>query len=312
MYKILIVDDEKLIREGINKVMDWEQLNIDQVYLATSGSEALECLDKHKIDIMVTDISMTEMTGLELIEATKEKQPELSVIVLTGYDSFEYARRALQLKVAEFLLKPVDEDLLKDSIQKVIDSIEEEKIDKKKRRTIGLQEQTRMTEYFQNLLAGNVKTDQLDYLKENYPELLETPLRVALLIPPLGKKGQESGLSKQEIFAKCVAHVDEHNRGVSLFSQDEEYIIMILFTKECKGKEEEILEKKFRCILSVTDVKPYLSMGGKVPGLEEISKSYNEAITLIENEKKKIYEIFECSMEQANPIFRDVYEEMKK
>ena len=92
MYKVLIVDDERMIREGMKKVISWNELEIDRVETADSGFEALRLIQAEVPDIMITDISMREMTGLELIEKALEIAPDLQIIVLTGYDSFEYAR----------------------------------------------------------------------------------------------------------------------------------------------------------------------------------------------------------------------------
>ena len=74
--------------------------------------EALSLLEEHKPQIMITDIQMSGMTGLELIEKARSIQPDLRVIVLTGYDSFEYARQSLRLQVQDFFLKPIEEEKL--------------------------------------------------------------------------------------------------------------------------------------------------------------------------------------------------------
>ena len=110
MYRVLIVDDEKMIRMGMKNAIDWKKLGVDDVFTAASGNEALKILKEEGPEIMVTDIQMTEMTGLELIKAARESVPELRVIVLTGFDNFEYARESLRLQVQDFFLKPIDED----------------------------------------------------------------------------------------------------------------------------------------------------------------------------------------------------------
>ena len=89
MYKVLVVDDEKMIRMGIRKVIRWNELGIEDVFTASSAREALEILKEHRPEIMITDIQMSEMSGLELIETAREFQPKLRVLVLTGYDNFE-------------------------------------------------------------------------------------------------------------------------------------------------------------------------------------------------------------------------------
>ena len=111
-YRILIVDDEKMIRMGIKNAMPWEKMHIAEVYTASCAREAAELIREQRPEIMVTDISMTEMSGLELVEQIRSENNEMRVIVLTGYDRFEYARQALQLQVHDFLLKPIDESEL--------------------------------------------------------------------------------------------------------------------------------------------------------------------------------------------------------
>ena len=145
MYKILIVDDEKMIREGIRAVIQWEKLEIGTVLLASSGREALEIIKREKPDILLTDICMAEITGLEMIEQAMAYHSSMRMLVLTGYDSFEYARKALQLKVQDFLLKPIDEEVLEDSIRKQVEYLKEKEKERqeerKTRRAIGVREQ---------------------------------------------------------------------------------------------------------------------------------------------------------------------------
>ena len=126
MYRVLIVDDEKMIRMGMKNAIDWKKLGVDDVFTAASGNEALKILKEEGPEIMVTDIQMTEMTGLELIKAARESVPELRVIVLTGFDNFEYARESLRLQVQDFFLKPIDEDDLFNAIEKQIKELKEQ------------------------------------------------------------------------------------------------------------------------------------------------------------------------------------------
>lgn len=127
MYKVLIVDDEKMIRMGMKKVLPWQELKIEEVYTAASGKEALGILEEYHPQIMISDIQMTGMTGLELIEKAKEKVPDLRVIVLTGYDNFEYARQSIRLEVQDFFLKPIDEEDLAEAVKKQVDYLDEQK-----------------------------------------------------------------------------------------------------------------------------------------------------------------------------------------
>ena len=115
MYKILIVDDEEMIRNGIKAVIPWNEIEIDNVELASSAKEGLALIRRESPDILLTDISMTKMSGLDMVEEANTLCNNMKVIVLTGYDSFEYAKQALKLRVDDFLLKPIAEDALKES-----------------------------------------------------------------------------------------------------------------------------------------------------------------------------------------------------
>ena len=96
MYKLLIVDDEKMIRMGIKSGIDWPSLGIKEVFTAASAKEALDVIKNEEPQIMLTDISMREMSGLTLIDRIRRDKTEedIRILVLTGYDRFEYARRA--------------------------------------------------------------------------------------------------------------------------------------------------------------------------------------------------------------------------
>jgi two-component system, response regulator YesN len=105
--KVLLVDDEKLERVLIRKGYDWEGNGFEIIGEASSGEEALEFFDIQEPDIVFTDINMPHMDGLALTEKIKERSLKCRVVIITGYREFEYARRALQLGVKDFILKPV-------------------------------------------------------------------------------------------------------------------------------------------------------------------------------------------------------------
>ncbi|CAH1219020.1 response regulator [Paenibacillus sp. JJ-223] len=106
MYRVLLVDDEEDVREGLVVELDWEALDLRIVGLAENGREALEMAERVEPDIVVTDISMPFMDGLELARRLRERNPLVKVVILTGYDEFDYARQAVSLSVDEYLLKP--------------------------------------------------------------------------------------------------------------------------------------------------------------------------------------------------------------
>ena len=105
MYRILIADDEFLVRLGLKTTIDWEAHGYQVVGEASNGQEALEMVDALKPDIVLADIKMPFLDGLEFIARAKEKSKNLSFIILTNYESFQYAKRAMQLGVSQYLLK---------------------------------------------------------------------------------------------------------------------------------------------------------------------------------------------------------------
>ena len=106
VYRVLLVDDEEDVREGLVIEVDWEALDLRIVGLAENGREALEMAERVEPDIVVTDISMPFMDGLELARRLRERNPLVKIVILTGYDEFDYARQAVSLSVDEYLLKP--------------------------------------------------------------------------------------------------------------------------------------------------------------------------------------------------------------
>lgn len=127
MLNLLIVDDEELDREGLLAELDWEQYGISEVRAARTGAEALEIMKGYEPHILMTDIKMPVMNGLQLAEKAKKLFPNIKVVFISGYDSFEYAQYAIKLNVCGYLLKPVDTDELAQVIINVVDDIVKER-----------------------------------------------------------------------------------------------------------------------------------------------------------------------------------------
>lgn len=106
MYKVIVVDDEAIIVNGLVRILPWEQYNCSVVATANDGHEALELIHKHTPDILYTDIKMPRIDGLALIAAVRSEYPQMEICILSGYPDFEYAQRAIELGVAKYILKP--------------------------------------------------------------------------------------------------------------------------------------------------------------------------------------------------------------
>lgn len=105
MYKIMIADDEPIVLDSL-KTFPWSDHQCCVTCFAENGLNALHTLESEKVDILISDIRMPGMNGLELSKAVKERSPETEIILLTGYAEFEYAKQALSLGIRQYLLKP--------------------------------------------------------------------------------------------------------------------------------------------------------------------------------------------------------------
>lgn len=116
MLKVLVVEDEELIRKGIVLAVDWAALDCVVVGEASNGLEALEAVDRYGPNLIITDLNMPKMDGLEMLRRLRERGNEACVIILTAYDSFEYAQAALRLGAVDFLLKPFRDGELEQAV----------------------------------------------------------------------------------------------------------------------------------------------------------------------------------------------------
>lgn len=107
-YKVVLVDDEITIREGFKRLFDWEAHGCEVVGEAADGVAAINIVDTLRPDIVIMDINMPLMNGLEVIQILKRKYPKTAFVIVSGYDDFEYCREALRLKIVDYILKPVN------------------------------------------------------------------------------------------------------------------------------------------------------------------------------------------------------------
>jgi two-component system response regulator YesN len=124
---LLVVDDEYSIRDGIANAIPWEKHGIRVVGQAADGTEALELCQLHRPDIVITDVMMDGMSGLDLAEALRCRMPGVRVIVISGHDDFEFLRRAVELKVVSYVLKPIDPSDLVECVTRTARELEEER-----------------------------------------------------------------------------------------------------------------------------------------------------------------------------------------
>ena len=119
MLKVLVVEDEEMIRKGIVLAVDWAALGCVVVGEASNGEEALEAVERYNPTLIITDLKMPKMDGIEMLRQLRERGNQAFVIILTAYDSFSYAQSALRLGAVDFLLKPFHDGELEQAVQAV-------------------------------------------------------------------------------------------------------------------------------------------------------------------------------------------------
>ncbi|GHH98079.1 response regulator transcription factor [Neobacillus kokaensis] len=124
MYKLLLVDDEPIIIKGIRSFVDFEALSISEVYEAYNGEDALESFKKYLPDLVLADINMPKINGLDFANAAKAMKPDVKIAIITGYDYFDYAVTALKSGLDDYVLKPVSKNDIQEVLKKLIEKLQ--------------------------------------------------------------------------------------------------------------------------------------------------------------------------------------------
>jgi two-component system, response regulator YesN len=122
MNNLLIVDDEWLISDSLSSLDDWAKRGINVIGTASNGKEAIQVMNQHHVNFIITDIRMPEMDGLELTEYVNKYNDKINIIIISGYEEFDYAYKALKYQVKGYVLKPIDLDELFNIVDDILRS----------------------------------------------------------------------------------------------------------------------------------------------------------------------------------------------
>ena len=126
MYKVLLVDDEYMITEGLKRLIPFDKWDMEVVATANHADDALDYVREHPVDIVISDVNMPDKTGLEMIGEMKELLPNSYYILLSGYQEFDYVKKAMNLNVVDYLVKPVDKVELERLLEKIASQLGEQ------------------------------------------------------------------------------------------------------------------------------------------------------------------------------------------
>lgn len=184
MYKVVIVDDEPIIVEGLSKGIKWEKWNCEVTATASGGQEGMKVIDRENPDILFSDIRMPGIDGLSMIAAIKSEHPQMEIAILTGYSDFEYAREAIRLGVTRFMLKPSKMDELEEAVEAMTKNLEQkQRYDDRPSLEEGAQEAKEAEETPKEETAGEeaaesaagsfIVNNAVKYIEANYTEKLK-------------------------------------------------------------------------------------------------------------------------------------------
>ena len=127
MLRTFLAEDEIVVRENIKKMVPWEQYGFELVGEASDGEMALPLIKKLKPDLLITDIKMPFMDGLTLCKVVKKEFPDIKIVILSGYDDFNYAKEAIGIGVEDYLLKPITKNAFLERLCEIRSRYEHEK-----------------------------------------------------------------------------------------------------------------------------------------------------------------------------------------
>ena len=165
MLKVFLVEDETVIREGLRDKIPWDQYGYRFVGEASDGEMALPLIRKTRPDLIITDIKMPFMDGLSLSRMVKDEFPKTKIVILSGYDDFEYARRAITIGVDQYVLKPVTRASLRTVLQEIREKIEREQQQEDYQTKLADEmreyEQFSMRHFFEKMLEGEMSVTEI-------------------------------------------------------------------------------------------------------------------------------------------------------
>lgn len=281
--KVFLVEDEYIVREGIKNNIDWEKNGYDFCGEASDGELAFPMISEKRPDIVITDIRMPFMDGIELSRMIKEEYPEIKIIILSGHEEFEYAKAAIQIGVEEYLLKPINGDELLQVVNRVAQKIKEEN---ESRETLQEGEGDENFEYAKRQLLSSLiddnasLSDAMEQGKKIHLNLMAQCYNIMML--KLQRKNKEQGFSQRilELYKTMEDTLKEQDGQSIMFDRAPEGKVILFMGS---GEEEirrnmDVFAGQFREILpEYEDVTYFGSVGVPVMRLRELGESYEAA-----------------------------------
>ena len=301
LYKLMIVDDDYWTREYLKKHIPWDRYKISQVCEAESGEEALLKMSQSAADILIADIKMPNMDGIELAEAAIKKNKDIKIILLSGLKDFEYARKAISLGVVEYIVKPVQEDALEDVVLRVVAKLDEAShartAEISKSRVAAQAAPLLKEKLLMKLLTAGMDTEEIESdLQRLAPDLkmTEQSIVIAWEIDHYRNMVNKLGMEKTAALKKNLRNTAQETMpdfsGKNVLDGEDSRFIVILSHECCKGETTltdaalSYCRQLSRQIAEAFDgATVSCGIGGISSGINHLCSSYQQACRTLLN-----------------------------
>lgn len=303
VYKVLLVEDEIVAREGIRDNVEWKSAGFEFCGEAPDGEIALPLIEATQPDVLLTDIKMPFMDGLQLTKIVREHMPWVKVVILSGHDEFQYAQAALKLGVTEYLLKPISAQELEAVLRKISASLEEERVERESLKRLKEQAENNLLllreKFLLRLIMGGESSlaavEQSEQLGLN---IIARCYQIILIKiePPDG--AQPLNYQEYQQIERLVNEVVHHYPNVLLAKKDMEELALIV-----KGDNPEQLEIEGPLIgehvkaevEAQTGHRVFIGLGSIQQRLGELHHSFSEALAKVKGATKEAHLPFTIS-----------------
>lgn len=289
-YKVFIVEDEIVTREGIRDYVDWQNHGFEFCGEASDGEMALPMLQTIRPDALITDIKMPFMDGLQLCKIVREQMPWIKIIILSGHDEFEYAQKAVQLGVMEYLLKPITVQDLHNVLDRVGRQIKEERKDQENLRQLRVQVQeyqsARKEKFLLKLVLGAPSsTEAIEQSRELNIDLVARCYQVTVIRVERDDPASPFNYPECQHVSQVIWGLVENNPDVFLIEKDPEELVLLLKgnTPDYLIEENELLIRRIEQSMQGSPTKLVIATGTLKTRIADIYQSFIEAMVNIQD-----------------------------
>ncbi len=283
MYKLVFVDDEAIVRDGISTRIPWGENAFELAGLFEHGLQTLEYMESNRVDVVISDINMPRMDGLELSQIIGSKYPDVMVLLLTGYDEFEYAKKAIKSRVREFLLKPITAEELNSVLAKIKEELDFQRERKKQYALM----KTKLEESFPllkerflyRLISGKLDVQTLPFKREYFQwRDLGSFYQVSVISIP-EEWDELDRITLTEFIKTAVHEADE------VISNRSDNIVILLQGSDrliLKNRSRELAERTYLYVSRMEGEQISAGCGEIVDSVSLLSESYRGACNAVD------------------------------